>query len=415
MAQGNFANGEYFIDCPGISQSALRAIFGVWINICIAAIALCIRFIFRAQIQKRITLGPQGGVSLWRVSPAMTPSEAFEMRGILAKALMKRDFAFVFVSTFCIVTAVVGAASTVISNHAVGMNSVVRDAIVQGRLVTNEHSSVSNALIQVKARADALNGANAPLDELFDFAPGDDSKWIYKPSQWNNTWKGSCSFAKHEAVELTVYPTNSTAYQDEVPMLGDYIPSWATVDLSRQGVSHVGFYIGANDNGTGAWRDMVVTYIFGSTPVGHVALPERSMNLSIVNYLAHHIARDNLGNSWYLESKFRSDIHTAECQFVCAVGVDSGDRDHSNVGGSYQSAAAGIGSVSLLLFFSFVSSCIGSYIIVPLWMHLLPSCPFDSQQDGRCYGTGRLICLSKMRSTRIPWQGFYPSTKQWFK
>jgi len=366
MAQGNFANGDYFIDCPRISQSALRAIIGVWISICIAAIALCILFIFRSQIQKRITLAPQGGVSLWRVSPAVTPSEAFEMRGILAKALMKRDFAFFFVSTFCIVTAVVGAASTVISNRVVGTNTVVRDAIVQGRRVTNEHSSLSNALIEVKARVDALNGANAPLDELFDFVPGDDSKWIYKPSQWNNTWKGNCSFAKHEAVELTVYPTNSTAYQDEVPMLGDYIPSWATVDPSRQGVFHAGFYDGEKENGTGAWSDLVVTYVFGSSPVGQVGLPERNTNLSIVNYLAHHIARDGFGNSFYLESKFRSDIHTAECQFVRAVGVNiSDDRNYSAAdGGFYQNAAESISSVSLPLFFSFVSSCVGSYILV---------------------------------------------------
>ena len=146
MVQGNFANGDYFIDCPSISKSALRAIVGVWLYICTSAIALCIRSIFRSHIQKRITLGPQGGVSIWRVSPAVTPSEAFEMRGILAKALMKRDFAFVFVSMFCIVTAVVGAAGTVISNRVVDTNTVVREANVQGRLISNKFASVGDAV-----------------------------------------------------------------------------------------------------------------------------------------------------------------------------------------------------------------------------------------------------------------------------
>ena len=154
--------------------------------------------------------------------------------------------------------------------------------------------------------------------------------------------------------------------KDEVPMLGDYIPSWATVDPSRQGVFHAGFYDGEKENGTGAWSDLVVTYVFGSSPVGQVGLPERNTNLSIVNYLAHHIARDGFGNSFYLESKFRSDIHTAECQFVRAVGVNiSDDRNYSAAdGGFYQNAAESISSVSLPLFFSFVSSCVGSYILV---------------------------------------------------
>src|SRR5437016_5296049 len=103
MVQGNFAHGDYFIDTPRISQYALRAIVGVWINICIATIAICIRFIFRSQLKKHITTG-QGGVSIWSVSPAVTSSEVFELRGILARALKKGDFAFVFVSTFCIIT-----------------------------------------------------------------------------------------------------------------------------------------------------------------------------------------------------------------------------------------------------------------------------------------------------------------------
>jgi hypothetical protein len=143
MAHGNFANGDYFIDTPGISQFALRAIVGVWINICIAAIAFCIRFIFRSQVKKLIR-SKKGGVSLWHVAPAVTSSEAFELRGILARALKKGDFAFVFVSMFCVVTSIVGAASTVISNRAVGNNTIVRDTIVQGRLAGNAALHISN-------------------------------------------------------------------------------------------------------------------------------------------------------------------------------------------------------------------------------------------------------------------------------
>jgi len=56
-------------------------------------------FIFRSQVKKEISSG-EGRVSLWRVSPVVTPSEAFELRGTLARALMRGDSAFVFASTF---------------------------------------------------------------------------------------------------------------------------------------------------------------------------------------------------------------------------------------------------------------------------------------------------------------------------
>jgi hypothetical protein len=195
---------------------------------------------------------------------------------------------------------------------------------------------------------DALKNANAPLDELFDFVPGDDSQWIYKPNQWNNTWKGSCSFAKHEAVELVVHPTISDAYQDAVPHLGNYIPSWATVDRLKQGVAYSGFSSDEEDprNGTGAWRDRVMTYIFGSAPINtHGSV--QNMNISIVNYLAHHIGRydQGLGLSTFMQTKFRSDVHTAECQFVNTV--DGGIRDQSSANsGSYFGAARYIVRVS---------------------------------------------------------------------
>ncbi len=95
------------------SSFALRAIFGVWINFCVAIIAICVRTIFRYRIKR--TLSGRRRVSLWWVSPAVTP--------------------FVFASMFCVVVASVGAASTVISNYSVVTNSVIHDVVVQGQNV----------------------------------------------------------------------------------------------------------------------------------------------------------------------------------------------------------------------------------------------------------------------------------------
>ncbi len=343
MVQGNFAHGDYFIDCDGISQSALRAVFGVWINVCVAVIAICVRFIFRSRIKTLLVSGRRR-ISLWRVSPAVTTSEVMALRGVLGQALVQRDFAFVFVSTFCIVTALVGAASTLISNHVVTTNQILRDTLVQGRNVTNKHNSISGALLQISTKVTALNRANAPLDELFDFVPRDDYYWIYEGDQWHNTWKGKCSSTKHEAVELVVYPTNSTRYQDEVPLLGNYIPSWATIDPSKQGVEYAGFY-NPYTNSSGAWVDIIATYIFGTAVDNDTGFKAKNSNISIANYLGHGIARDP--TSTFLETRFRSDVHVVECMFTNAV--DGGSFFQAKAaGGSYTNAAQNVVQVSFM-------------------------------------------------------------------
>jgi hypothetical protein len=344
MVQGNFAHGDYFIDCDGISQSALRAIFGVWINVCVAVISICVHFIFRSRIKALLVSGRRR-ISLWRVSPAVTTSEVIALRGVLVQALVQRDFAFVLVSTFCIVTALVGAASTLISNRVVTTNQILRDTLVQGRNVTNHHNSIAGALLQISTRVTALNRANAPLDELFDFVPGDDYHWIYEADQWHNTWKAECSSMKHEAVELVVYPTNSTRYQDEVPMLGNYIPPWATIDPSKQGVEYAGFFSPYN-NGSGAWVDIIATYIFGTAADNDTGFEAKNSNISIVNYLGHGIARDP--SSTFLETRFRSDVHVVECMFTNAV--DGGTFFQAKAaGGSYINAAQNVVRVSFFM------------------------------------------------------------------
>jgi len=337
MLQGNFANGDYFINCDFISLSALRAIFGVWINVCVATIAICIRSIFRYRV-KHLLLSGQRKVNLWRTSTAVTTSEVFELRGLLGQALIEGDFAFVFASTFCVVTALVGAASTVISNHAVVMNPVTRDAVVQGQNVTHGSVSLYGALIEVSTRVTVLDRAKAPLNELFDFVPNDHVHWIYQAGQWNNTWKGDCTFTKHDAVELKVYPTlnSSLLYQDMVPSLGQYIPAWATLDPARQGVHAAGRWeTRARVNDTGS-STLILTHLFGTTPVDDLTWTTKFANISIVNYLVHDIGRDPHG--MFIETAFISDVHVVECSFVKSAD-DETMYQARGPGGSYDSAA----------------------------------------------------------------------------
>ena len=289
-------------------------------------------------------------MKLWCVSPATTPSEVIQLRSVITRALVDGHLFYVFASIICVVVAIISAASTTISNHAIASNIVIRQSVVQGRLVTSEHSSLSSggsAGMNVSARVKALNKANAPLTQLFDFTPDDSSGWVFDDHEWNNTWQGNCTYSKYPAVDLVVYPTNSTNYQDEVPLLGKWLPEWATVDPNKQGTAYSGFYTDALTNGTGDWRDQLVTYAFGSGNGSNFALGTRvsSLNISFANYLAHHIGRDP--NTTYLLTSFTSDVHVVECTFYNSVPAIE-DQAHPDTG-NYVNAATYVASVSFSL------------------------------------------------------------------
>jgi hypothetical protein len=276
-------------------------------------------------------------------------SDTFELRHVLIQALMRGHYFFVFASVFCAVTALMGAASTVISNYSVVANPTVHDIIVHGQNVTHFHNSMGGAILEVSSRVNALNLADAPLEELFDFAPDDSVHWLYKANQWNNTWKGSCTFVKHDAVELVVYPTNSSRFEKEVPLLAHYIPSWATVNETKQGAYYAGFYESDSSiNNTGSWINMITTYFFGLSPDNDVTFPAKTSNISIVNYLAHGVGKDPTTGG-YMETAIRSDVHVAECGFINTL--ENGTMYQANAaGGSYSSAAQAISEVRSFIF-----------------------------------------------------------------
>ncbi|KDR82354.1 hypothetical protein GALMADRAFT_237618 [Galerina marginata CBS 339.88] len=347
MVAGNFINGDFFIDCPGISQSALRAIFGVWINVCAAVIAMCIRSLYRSHTRRSL-LARKDAHSIWFISPAVTPSEVFELRTLLLKAITNGRIGFVVTSAFCVVAAVIGAASTVISNRAVVTNTIERTSTVNGILVTREHNSISSAIVPITSRISALNSAAAPLTELFDFAPNDDENWVYHSAEWNNTWKATCSFAVHESAELHVFPSNSSAFQQEVPTLMNFIPAWATKNRTRQGVDYSGFYE-PSANGTGVWRDMVILYFFASWD-GDQALSKdfqpQTVNVSLVNWLAHRVGRVDADYDSFVDTSLKSDVHVADCSFVNSLQSVIEDQAMIPAGGGFSNPASSILDVS---------------------------------------------------------------------
>jgi len=342
MVQGNFAGHDYFIDCGLGSRSTIRAIFGAYITLCVAIIALCLRSMYRSWIRRKL-FNPQlhkPQVSLWSISPTTTIDEVFELRSMLATSLFRGEIFYSLASLACIVVAIISAASTSIANRTVESNIVNRSALVSGRLVS-QFNTIDGATVELAARVQALDHANAPLEQLFDYVPDDASGWIFVGQEWNNTWQGRCSYHLYPTVDLHVYSTNSSKFQDEFPLLSTVLPEWATVDPTRQGTDYCGFYHDPNNNGTGAYRDNIITYVFGSVPNAGGFRNFTSINISLANVLLHNVGKTSLG---FQETPFKSDVHVVECTFNNTV-PGFIDQAYATTG-HYANAVANVAEVS---------------------------------------------------------------------
>jgi hypothetical protein len=311
MVQGNFAGHDYFIDCGLGSLSAIRAIFGAYITLYVTIIAVCARSVYRSWIRRKL-FNPQLQVSLWSISPTTTINEVFELRSMLARSLSRGEIFYTLASLACIVVAIISAASTSIANHTVESNIVNRTALVSGRLVSRWGDIVGES-VDIAAQVRALEYANAPLEQLFDYVPNDTSGWIFVGQEWNNTWQGRCSYHLYPAVDLRVHSTNFFSFQHQIPLLSTVLPQWATVDPKRQGM---GYSMSSHDpdkNGTGAYRDYLITYFFGSVPDTGGFPYSTSMNISLANVLLHNVGRTSSGN--FEETSFKSDVNVVECMF----------------------------------------------------------------------------------------------------
>jgi hypothetical protein len=268
--------------------------------------------------------------------------EVFQLREMLLVAFRQGYFSYVVVSLFCVAAAIVSAASTTIANHTIVKNSVVRRTDVSGRLAQERIPQLTGLNERVTERAQALERAGAPHDQLFDFMPDDYINWVYVPEEWNNSWKGQCVFHKYPAVDLVVHSTMSLVFQDLVPALGPLLPSWATLDPDKQGLAAVNSPQGNSMNNTGATRDGLLTYVFGSATIyGNDTLP--TTNISFANFLAHDIGHGSNG-TWFTETALKSDVYVAECTFNNTAPGD--DQALANDGG-YVDAASALTSVSV--------------------------------------------------------------------
>jgi hypothetical protein len=243
--------------------------------------------------------------------PPSTASEVYDYRRILFWALSRRQFTFILSSLACIFVAIITAASTAIANQAVVNNVLTRLTAIQGQLPTTSQAQppLGFATVEMAARIKALDAALFPVEELLDFVPDDTSGWVYRAADWNNSWHGRCTYSVHHGVDLTIFPTNSTHSQDEVPALSAFLPPWVSANSSEQASFHSGIGTDNYTNHSIVWEDMLVTWVY----LGQLDSDISTLNVSLVNFLVDRVGAYPGGG--YVETGFRSDVHIASCVF----------------------------------------------------------------------------------------------------
>ncbi|KAH8813889.1 hypothetical protein DL96DRAFT_1535479 [Flagelloscypha sp. PMI_526] len=318
---GNTAGSEYWIDLSsGHAQLELaQALFGVWISIVASIVIACSHQIYRTYLRRR--LASHLPVNLWQVTPPVAPVQVYKSSQIIWRAIKHRNVFYVLVSLLCIADFLLRSASTAISNYTVRSNTPVRVSAVSGNLVARNSDSLPTAFGSISTRIQALNDAGMPLDQLLDFIPSDENRWVYVETQWNNTWRGSCQSNVIQNVVLQVFPSKAHRFQDEVPDLANYLPSMlnfmADITLgwtndAQWAVDHVGLSVDHNSNGTSSWLELVQLYAFPLSIDCNLNVNRSSIQVAMLNFHAHHIGRGQDG-SRYVQANFTSDIHVATC------------------------------------------------------------------------------------------------------
>jgi hypothetical protein len=173
---------DYWIDVT-ISESLAKGLLGFWIVVFAVLATFCVRQLYHFHAQRRLCAHP---ISLWTSFPLSSMSSIFESRAILFRGLKAGEWFFLLACSMCVASAALSAFSATIVNHAIRYNQLERIQMLPGRIgmarsifrtsltlseVTNEHTSVRDASVQISDAIWALNRANAPLDQAFDWYP----------------------------------------------------------------------------------------------------------------------------------------------------------------------------------------------------------------------------------------------------
>ena len=203
-------------------------------------------------------------VSLLSLLTVSTISEAFDIVFLLGFKLILRPRHWrILVQCLVIFTlTVLGILSGPLARLSTRRGTIEQQQQVSGYLATDDHQSISGALVKWNTTIHRFQEAEVPPNQLLDFLPDSSTPWLYRKGEWNSSWSMNCDFTPRAVVENVSTTANYTGgFFDEVPSLrSTFRPPDFNPSLFKAAWDKAGFFDarGSGSSKVTYWKDLVV-------------------------------------------------------------------------------------------------------------------------------------------------------------
>ena len=179
----------------------VQAVINITIDILSAlGIFIFVRICWQRAAQK---VAKAEHVALPSLLSINTPGDAFDILVLLKQQLFSFRFAAILAQCLVVIAlSGLAIASGPLARYSCRGSTTERSAYVPGRLASRTMSSIYAFNVQWSNTRDRLSKAGFPLDQLLDFAPDPTVDWVYRESEWNNSWSLACTKTQETPLSL---------------------------------------------------------------------------------------------------------------------------------------------------------------------------------------------------------------------
>ncbi|RMZ76765.1 hypothetical protein DV737_g4644, partial [Chaetothyriales sp. CBS 132003] len=195
------------------------------INILIDVLCAAVIFVFGRVLWQRaaVKVAKQQNVSLPSLLSVGSPGDVYDVLVLLKKKLFTAEFAMILIQ--CLVVIVMSGAAIAsgpLARFSCREHTINQTQKVFGNLASRSIENINSFLIEWDNTTKQLDQAGFPDDQLLDFMPDSTVPWMYRESEWNNTWSLTCDRTENSPLTLRTTAarwTNSPDIDDNFPGL----------------------------------------------------------------------------------------------------------------------------------------------------------------------------------------------------
>jgi hypothetical protein len=212
---------------------------------------------------------------------------------------------------------IVGILAGPIARYSTGSTHVVGKTDVLGLMATNDHRSISSAMVKWNMTVNRLTSANFPQTQLLDFLPDIQTDWQYDSTEWNSSWAMSCEYTP--LTPISVYATGNITdnFIDEIPGIRNAYPEGVSKKLEPIRVSHSykGFF--ANSK---VYKDLLMFTVMSDSPstssldTARTRYNNETMRIVLIAFHFHNMPQSASDDAYFGVGPVETSAYTrAEC------------------------------------------------------------------------------------------------------